>query len=285
VAALVQLHDQSQSMTALPPQAGASSQATDSFVHARLHRLGAQQRQLDRFATFHAHAVMRTQDDPALLVQAQSALVLRESALLPGLIGVFAGEDLAVTFRCPYPGVQMSHHLHSEFHARYHVPTAVRLNSTHTLVGDPCALACHINGSRSRSPPLTAAGESGQENSGPQTAEANVKLMLDQHSQAGSVTLLVQPLRPLCSGEELLLEYGNHFWRHAQRVGEYCQICFRRDASVLNKMFLCDHAVTGGGPSSCRVGQHADCFDSATALPARSQSWYCFDHLRSAPHS
>jgi len=219
--------------------------------------------------------VTRTQDDPTLLARAQSALVLRESALLPGLIGVFAAEYLDVTFRCPYPGVQMSHHLHGEFHARYHVPTAVRLNSTHTLVGDPCALACHINhGSQCRS-----AGKSEQQSSGQKAAaRANVALNLNQHGQAGSVTLCVQPIRPLRSGEELLLEYGDNFWRHAQRVGEYCQVCFRRDASALNKMFLCDHAATGSRPTSCRVGQHAYCFDNASALPARSQRWYCFDH-------
>jgi hypothetical protein len=260
------------------PAHDASGESGVVVVRDRLRRIRAQQQRLDEFAAFHQHAVTRTQDDAGLLAVAQVKLELRESALAPGLIGVFAVVDLPILFCCPYPGVLMPRALHTELHARYHVPTAVQLSTRRTLVGDPCALACLINGRTGNANVNVAFAL--EEEVGAAAASASAS------AQHEPTSVCVRSTRLIRAGEELGLDYGAGFWLHSERSEHHCQRCFAREASPFNEMFLCDGALPGGQP--CPVGQHELCFDTALVVPSRaaSQPWFCTEHARrrSPPH-
>ena len=256
-------------VTGLEPDAHAARDLAPIFNEGvtvpRWQHLRAQQMRLNQFSQFHTQTITRTMHDPNLFVQASAQLSLRASGLSTGgLLGVFAAEDVPLSFRCPYPGVLMSSALHNDLHARYQIPTAVEMGPHQVLVGDPCAFACIVNGIRDADKP---------------SFRSNVEFAWDEIDIAGR-SLCVRPIRPLVAGEELFLDYGTSFWtRSNRRTAHYCQVCFGRDCSALNKMFLCDGRQSGGG-QHCAVGQHELCFENALALPSPSskRNWYCRQH-------
>jgi len=212
-------------------------------------RLQAQQKQLDKFAAF--HGVTHTQDSPELLARATAELALE---LRPnrhgGVLGVFATRDLdAATFRCPYPGWIMSHALHAELQARFHIPTAIKLRKQQrTLVGDPGALGCIIKQA---------------------ATPVNMTFAWEEMPRQG-LSLCLRPTCNIAAGEELvLLQHGDG----DGTLEHHCQVCFARECSAFNEMFLCEG-------TSCSVGQHEHCFPNATAIPKRSSRshWFCEAH-------
>jgi hypothetical protein len=228
----------------------------------------AQQTQLDKFAAF--HGAMHTPDAAELLARVTAEVEVRPSG---GTVGVFATRDLdAATFRCPYPGWLMSHALHDELHARFHIPTAVQLQQPqqrHILVGDPGALGCAIQ-TRAAESNMTFAWE-------------EMPRRQATHSAAAPLFLCMRPTRDIAAGEELLLDRGDACWQHADGDNgapeHHCQVCFARECSAFNEMFVCEGVLPNGQP--CLVGQHEHCFPNATALPnkrsARSR-WFCEAH-------
>jgi len=249
------------------------SHPVSSAGDVRLQRLQAQQAQLDKFAAF--HGAVHTYDSPDLLARATTELELRSSR--DGM-GVFATRNLnAATFRCPYPGWLMSCALHSELHARFHIPTAIQLRTysqqQRILVGDPSALGCVIHGVKRASDAI----------------KINMAFAWDEmprraHSattQAQAPSLCLRPTRDIVAGEELLLDSGGVRWPHvdqADTLEHHCQVCFARECSAFNEMFVCEGTLPGGHP--CSVGQHEHCFPNATALPNRSarSHWFCEAH-------
>jgi len=254
----------------------------------RWHALHAQQLRLEQFTRFHAQAVARTQEDARLLARAHAQLAVRESPLAAGLLGVFAVSDLPLSFRCPYPGILMAPRLHDDLHARYHVPTAVQLSDERVLVGDPCALACVVNGavqelddSYRRAPGMSkSACPSQRRHRRSRGCSANIAFAWEEMDAVATITLCIRPTRPIAAGEELLLDYGRSFWRRQRHaLPPYFQVCCSRDCSVLNPLFLCDGKQKDG--RSCGIGQHELCFARASDLPMHgspTSNWYCNEH-------
>ncbi len=116
-------------------------------------------------------------------------------------------------------------------------------------------------------------------NSSLDESDSNVEFVINEQCIESKIFhaegfVQIHTKRTIQPGEELLLYYGEKFWKNYKQEEEeaYCAICLELHSTETDVMFLCD---------SCLMGYHTLCLEKLNKpIPDEShESWLCFNCL------